>query len=90
MLLAVSGSMQRDQLALLLGIVQQCPFSAVGLVHRSVALGSLHAGPAACSTWKIQLHQAVITELAQRDGQVELQRTLPLPGTGLLQVQENW
>jgi hypothetical protein len=43
-LLAVSGSMQRDQLSLLLGIVQQCPFDAVGLVNRSVALGSLYGG----------------------------------------------
>ena len=42
-LLAVSGSMQHDQLALLLGIVQQCPFDAVGLVNRSFALASLHA-----------------------------------------------
>ncbi len=37
---------------------------------------------------EIQLHQAVISELARRDGQVELQRTVPLPGTGLLQLQE--
>ena len=88
MLLAVSGSMQRDQLALLLGIVQQCPFSAVGLVHRSVAVGSLYSGSGRLFHLEVQLHQAVITELVQRDGQVELQRTLPLPGTGLLQVQE--
>jgi hypothetical protein len=87
-LVAVSGSMQRDQLALLLGIAQQCPFSAVGLVNRSVALGSLHATGARLFHLEVQLHQAVITELANRDGRVELQRTLPLPGCGLLQLQE--
>jgi hypothetical protein len=38
---------------------------------------------------EIQLHQAVISELAGRDGMTELQRTLPLPGCGMLQLQEN-
>ncbi len=88
MLMAVSGSMQRDQLALLLGIVQQCPFAAVGLVHRSVALGSLHGAAGRLFHLEIQLHQAVISELTQRDGKVELLRSLPLPGAGLLQLQE--
>jgi hypothetical protein len=86
--MAVSGSMQRDQLALLLGIVQQCPFAAVGLVHRSVALGSLHRAAGRLFHLEIQLHQAVISELAQRDDRVELLRSLPLPGAGLLQLQE--
>lgn len=88
LLLAVSGSMQHDQLALLLGIVQQCPFDAVGLVNRSVALGSLYSRGGRLFHLEIQLHQAVISELAEHDGQVELQRTLPLPGCGLLQLQE--
>ena len=52
MILAASGSMQRDQLALLLGIVVQCPFNAVGLVNRSVALASTVAVPATYTTWK--------------------------------------
>ncbi len=87
-MMAVSGSMQRDQLALLLGIVQQCPFTVVGLVHRSVALASLYDTAGRLFHLEIQLHQAVITELAQQRGQIELQRSLPLPGTGLLQLQE--
>lgn len=86
--MAVSGSMQRDQLALLLGIVQACPFSAVGLVNRSVALGSLYGASGRLFHLEIQLHQAVISELAQRGEQLELLRTLPLPGVGLLQLQE--
>lgn len=87
-LMAISGSMQRDQLALLLGIVQQCPFAAVGLVNRSVALGSLIGGNGRLFHLEVQLHQSVISELTQSDGEVRLQRTLPLPGAGLLQVQE--
>ena len=88
LLLAVPGSMAHEQLALLLGIVQQCPFDAVGLVNRSVALGSLYSRGGRLFHLEIQLHQAVISELADRDGQVELQRTIPLPGCGLLQLQE--
>ncbi len=87
-LLAVSGSAQRDQLALLLGIVGQCPFQAVGLVNRSVALASRYgvAGPG--FHLEIQLHQAVLSELAVQDDRVELRRALPLPGCGMLQLQE--
>ena len=88
LLLAVSGSMQREQLALLLGIVQQCPFDAVGLVNRSVALGSLYGGPGRIFHLEVQLHQAVISELGESGGQIELQRSVPLPGCGLLQLQE--
>ena len=87
-LLAVSGSMQREQLALLLGIVQQCPFDAVGLVNRSVALGSLYGRGERLFHLEIQLHQAVISELKKQDHHIELQRTTPLPGCGLLQLQE--
>jgi len=87
-LLAVPGTMERGQLALLLGIIQQCPFAAVGLVNRSVVLGSVYGDSERLFHLEIQLHQAVITELARRDGQVELQRTVPLPGVGLLQLQE--
>jgi hypothetical protein len=88
LLLAVSSSMAHEQLALLLGIVQQCPFDAVGLVNRSVALGSLYSQGGRLFHLEMQLHQAVISELAERDNHVELQRTVPLPGCGLLQMQE--
>jgi hypothetical protein len=87
-LLAVSGSMQHEQLALLLGIVQQCPFDAVGLVNRSVALGSLYSRGERLFHLEIQLHQALVSQLSKRDNHVELQRTTPLPGCGLLQLQE--
>ncbi len=88
LILAVSSSMHRDQLALLLGIIQQCQFNAVGLVNRSVVLASLYPGPGKFYHMEIQLHQAVISELARSDSNVELRRVLPLPGCGLLQLQE--
>ena len=88
LLLAVSGSMHRNQLALLLGIIQACPFNAVGLVNRSVALASLHGGAGRLFHLEIQLHQAVWTELTRTGDMLELHRTTPLPGCGLLQLQE--
>ncbi len=87
-LLAVPGTMQREQLSLLLGIVQQCPFDAVGLVNRSVALASLYGGAGRVFHLEIQLHQAVISELDAPGDSVALRRTVPLPGCGLLQLQE--
>ena len=92
LILAVPGSMARDQLALLLGIIGQCPFNATGLVNRSVLLASAHAVDTPVSGnmahLEIQLHQAVISQLAHSDGQIVLQHTTPLPGCGLLQLQE--
>ncbi len=87
-LLAVPGSMQREQLALLLGIIEQCPFSAVGLVNRSVALASLYQPGERVFHLELQLHQALVAELSTHDNTVELQRSTPLPGCGLLHLQE--
>ena len=88
LLLAAPGSMHREQLSLLLGIIQQCSFDVVGLVHRSVALGSAHGGPGRMFHLEVQLHQALVTEMAVHDGQLLLERSLPLPGAGFLQLQE--
>jgi hypothetical protein len=88
LVLAAPGSMQRDQLSLLLGIVQQCPFDAVGLVHRSVALASLYGGAGRLFHLEIQLHQALVTEIALQGGEAILERSQPLPGCGFLQLQE--
>ncbi|PLW81854.1 hypothetical protein CWI75_14005 [Kineobactrum sediminis] len=87
-LLAVPGSMHQEQLALLLGIIEQCPFTAVGLVNRSVALASLYQTDCPVFHLEIQLHQALLTELRAERGEVALQQAIALPGCGLLQLQE--
>ncbi len=88
LVLAVPDSMQREQLALLLGIVQESPFTAVGLVSRSVGVASLYGSRGRLFHLEVQLHQGVLTELSQADGQTTLLRSTPLPGCGLLQLQE--
>jgi hypothetical protein len=88
LLLAAPGSMHRDQLSLLLGIVQQCAFDVVGLVHRSVALASAYGGSGRHFHLEVQLHQALVTEMTAREGEMVLEGSLPLPGCGFLQLQE--
>ena len=85
---AVSGSMQRDQLSLLLGIAQQCPFSAVGLINRSVVLASQHQRGADLWHLEIQLHQSLLSRLERTGDTVQLRQDIALPGCGLLQLQE--
>lgn len=87
-LLATSGSMQREQLSLLLGIVQQCSFDAVGLINRSTLLGSIHGNGGRVFHLELQLHQALLSELATSGSDISLSRAVPLPGCGLLQLQE--
>lgn len=88
MMLAVPASMARDQLALLLGIIQQCPFNAVGLVNRSIALASLFSPREHLFHLEVQLHQSIINEMAAGAKSARLQRSTALPGCGLLQLQE--
>lgn len=87
-LLAVPGNLEREQLALLLGIVEQCPFRAVGLVNRSVALAQPEPGGRPLYHLEFQLHQALLSRLEDTDGERRLARTQPLAGCGLLQLQE--
>ncbi len=87
-LLAVPGSMQRDQLSLLLGIINECPFNAVGLVHRSALLGSLFAPGERLFHLELQLHQALLSELVGDGADVRIERSVPLPGAGMLALQE--
>jgi hypothetical protein len=88
LLVATSAGTGREQLSLLLGIVQQCPFEVVGLVNRSTLLASLSGDAGRIFHLEIQLHQAVLCELAVDGGEVVERRSVPLPGCGLLQVQE--
>ncbi|MBP8924844.1 MAG: hypothetical protein KBG75_03220 [Pseudomonadales bacterium] len=90
LIFAVPGSFSKEQLAILLGIAQRCPFRAVGLVDAALAAASTSPIADAALHLDLQLHQCVVTQLA-RDGDT-LQRVgvRVLPGTGLLQMQERW
>ncbi|MCY4427874.1 MAG: hypothetical protein OXC05_12710 [Halieaceae bacterium] len=89
LLLAAPGSMQSEQLALLLGIIEQCDFTLAGLVDRAVAAvaGAVHQG----SAWflELQLHQATLTRLQVLDGQLQRHSVTPIPGAGWLALQDS-
>jgi hypothetical protein len=87
-ILSVPDSLQRDQLSLLLGIIQACPFDAVGLVNRSVLLGSVIGGGERILHVELQLHQALATELSCDGDEILFRSSQPLTGVGLLALQE--
>ncbi|MEP5764637.1 MAG: hypothetical protein ABJ308_08580, partial [Halieaceae bacterium] len=89
LVIAAPGSLQHEQLALLLGIVEQCPFSVVGLVDRAVAAAA--AFPASNYNWhvELQLNQALLTGMRFEDGLLKRDTTVPIPGSGWLAIQDN-
>jgi hypothetical protein len=88
LILAVPGSMQSEQLSLLLGIVGQCPFDIVGLVDRAICAGASTPLEQQSLHLDLQLHQAVLTQVELVDGHAHRHATTPIPGGGWLAVQD--
>ncbi len=88
LVLAVPGSMNTDQLSLLLGIIEQCPFDVVGLVDR--AIGASASTALQQQSWQLdlQLHQALLTEIHIADGHAQRGPSTPIPGAGWLALQD--
>ncbi|MEX1032001.1 MAG: hypothetical protein WDZ30_01445 [Cellvibrionaceae bacterium] len=86
---ALPGSFTRQQMSLLLGIVSQCPFDAVGLVDSAVAACAPHARGPSLIHVDLQLHQCVFTSI-QADSQVQRTQVDVLPYCGLLALREQW
>ena len=89
LIIAAPGSMQSAQLSLLLGIIDQCPFDAVGLVDRAVASCSGLALVGEACHIELHLNQALVTRLGWVDGQLQRLAATPIPGCGWLAVQES-
>lgn len=87
LLLAISGSFTRDQLSLLLGIVEHLPFSIEGLVHRSALLASA-SGLSSGTHIELQLHQTIVTSFETEGNEVTTANSQALPGEGLLALQD--
>lgn len=91
---AVPSNYNRNQLAILLGLVKQCPFNAVGLVDLSVLhaaqMGTHHNIEGQALFVDIQLHQSVLTVLENNNGQLSRGKIQQIPGTGLLALYDAW
>lgn len=87
---AVPSNYSRDQLAILLGLVKQSSFTAVGLVDLAV-LHSFKMPSVEPSIFvDIQLHQTVLTTLNNTNGLITRGKVLQIPGTGLLALYDAW
>lgn len=89
-LFAVPGSFSREQLSILLGVAQRCPFQAVGLVDSAVAAAADAAFSSRAIHVDLQLHQSVLTRLDRTAGNVAREAVEVLPGTGWVQLLERW
>jgi hypothetical protein len=87
--IAAPGSYTRAQLGVLLGIVKQCKFKTVGLVDLALLQA---AGTAAEDSIVIdlQLHQAVLSRYRKVDGHLMAERTVTVPSSGLIALQDAW
>lgn len=90
LIFAVPGSFSKEQLAILLGVAQRCPFRAAGLVDAALAAASSIPIADSALHLDLQLHQCVLTQLAREGDTVQRVGVRVLPGTGLLQMQERW
>jgi hypothetical protein len=89
LIIAAPGSLQHDQLALLLGIVEQCSFSVIGLIDRAVAAVAQNNAEAYNWHVELQLHQALVTGIRCESGTLSRDLVTPIPGSGWLAVQDS-
>lgn len=85
--IAVPSHYSKDQLAVLLGIVEQTPISTLGLVDSLIASGTTNPGDFVLD---VSLHQMTITRLALQEGMVERVTVESVPDGGLLPILDAW
>ena len=85
--IAVPSHYSKDQLAVLLGIVDEAPIAPLGLVDALVASGSTSP---ADFVLDVSLHQMTITRLAIAQDMVKRLTVESVPEGGLLPVLDTW
>ncbi len=93
-ILVTPNTMDRDQLALLLGIAEHCPFQVSAVVDAAVAAGVgaslINPLPRNCTIayLDVQLHCMTCSVLKSDDGALRLDECRDSPSSGLLRAQE--
>ncbi|MCX2779456.1 hypothetical protein [Microbulbifer thermotolerans] len=87
--LAVPGNFTREQLALLLGIVNESPVNAVGLVDAATACISAVAPRGVHLHVELQRHQTLVSRIAVHE-QAELDIAEAIGDSGLQNFQDAW
>jgi len=87
---AVPSNYNRNQLSILLGLVQSCEFDAAGLVDMPLLMSGNSADPDITVYLDIQLHQSVLTTFTSKDGKPARDKVIQIPGTGLIALHDSW
>lgn len=87
---AIPGHYSREQMALLLGIVRECPFRAVGLVDAAVAaIGEIQPDAERVLHVDALLHQGILTRLEGGDDW-RRESVVDQPALGLAALRDAW
>lgn len=89
--IAVPSNYTRNQMSVLLGIARTCDIPVHGLVD--LALLQAMASDSGADNFIIldlQLHQAVLTSFQRVNGEMQRDRVIQVPATGLLALQDAW
>ncbi len=79
---AVPGNFSRQQLSILLGLVQHSPMQAAGVVDSALA-AVMHAEPAQTTLFAdLQLHQVVLSKLTVDEDKLGTESVIQVPGVG--------
>lgn len=92
-LLAVPAGYSREQLGLLLGIVNETRIPVAGMVDAALAACSAEAAPPRVLHLDLELHQAMLTVLEYAGGErpgLKRSRYEAVPRHGLLALQQTW
>ena len=87
---AVPSNYNRNQLSILLGLVQSCAFEAVGLVDMPLLMAGARKDADLAIYLDIQLHQTVLTTFSPAEGKITRDKVVQIPGTGLLALHDAW
>lgn len=92
-LLAIPAGYSREQLGLLLGVINETGVSVAGVVDVALAACSLEPAPARVLHLDLELHQALLTVLEYVGGDrsgLKRSRYEIAPRHGLLSLQQSW
>lgn len=87
-ILAVPGHFSNEQLGLLLGIAGQCPFQVIGMIDTALAAAIGEAQAGGVVHVDLHLHQALLTRLLPRGGELVVDAVVQVPQAGRQQLLE--
>ena len=88
--LAVPSNYDRNQLSILLGMIKSCNFNATGIVDMPLLKTAHVNNPQQTVYLDIQLHQSVVTTFSANDKNIQREKVVQIPGTGLVALHDAW